>query len=49
MISNGNTNFFKTLRKGKVKTFLLSTFIALNVKWVPHFRNFVFELVKLNV
>ena len=42
-------HFFKNLRKGNVKTFFSSTFIALNVKCVPRFSNLVFELVKLNV
>ena len=36
---NWNTTFIKTLSKLKVKTFLLSTLIALNVKWVPRFMD----------
>ena len=35
-------HFIKTLRKQKVKTFFLSTLIALNVKWVPHFNGLAF-------
>ena len=31
-------HFMKTLCKQKVKTFFLSTLIALNVKWVPRLR-----------
>ena len=30
--------FIKTLRKQKVKTFFLSTLIALKPKWVPRFK-----------
>ena len=36
---NWNTTFIKPLSKVKVKTFLLSTLIALNVKWVPRFMD----------
>ena len=32
-------HFIKTLCKQKVKTFFLSTLIALNVKWVPRFNS----------
>ena len=32
------THFIKTLCNQKVKAFLLSTFMALNVKWIPRYR-----------
>ena len=32
-------HFIKTLHKQKIKTFFLSTLIALNVKWIPRFKD----------
>ena len=34
-------DFIKTLCKQKIKTFFFSTLIALKVKWVPRFKEFL--------
>ena len=34
----GTRNFIKTLCKQKLKTFFISTFNALNIKWVPRLK-----------